>query len=39
MNWQFILCNPLVVVLGFVVAIGDEGEGGVARSDNDADNS
>jgi len=37
MNWQFIFCNPLLVVFG-IVAIGEEGEGGVARSDNDADN-
>ena len=36
MNWPFIFCKLVFVVFG--MASGEAGEGGVARSDNDADN-
>ena len=38
MNWQFTLFNPLFVVAFRLVIVGEDGDGGVVRSDKDADN-
>ena len=38
MNWQFTLFKPLFVVAFRLVIVGDDGDGGVVRSDKDADN-